>query len=289
MGQTEKIKGYFRRLAENGYGHVSLQRVSPVTGGSINSCVRLETDKGWFFLKENDAQKFPGMFAAEAKGLQLLAGTKTFVVPHVIAQWEERDSSFLLMEWMEHSRSGNSYEAGTQLAKLHRHTEKFFGLGHDNYIGSLPQSNKKHSSWEDFFSLERILPQVKLARDSGKTDKTISAQAENFCARIAEIFPPGQPSLLHGDLWSGNFFFTGKGPAVFDPAVYYGHREMDLAMTKLFGGFDADFYAGYANEFPPEKNHAQRADYCNLYPLLVHVNLFGGGYLYDVKSILKNF
>lgn len=278
-------------LAATGRANIRLLHASPVSGGSINRCYRLETSAGIFFLKENEAEKFPGMFEAEQKGLELLAQNHAFTVPAVYAQLISGNHSLLLLEWLEKSSPGKSswFDAGTCLAKLHRATADAFGLDHDNYIGSLPQSNHRHASWADFFALERILPQVKRARDNGAIDAGISTRAERFCARMEEIFPKETPSLLHGDLWSGNFFFAQNGPAVFDPAVYYGHREMDLAMTKLFGGFDPDFYSGYENEFAPEKKWRQRVDFCNLYPLLVHVNLFGGGYLYDVKSILSSF
>lgn len=260
-----------------------------VNGGSINSCFKVTTARGIFFLKENDAHKFPGMFEAEAKGLQLLRSTNTFYVPEVISLENEKGISRLFLPWLERKNTGDWHEAGKMLAKLHKNTAGFFGLDHSNYTGSLPQPNALKNSWAEFFASERILSQLKLAYESRKIDAALLKQGENFCAEIQNIFPEEKPALLHGDLWSGNFFFSTKGPAVFDPAVYYGHREMDLAMTKLFGGFDAGFYEGYELEFPLEKSWKQRIDLCNLYPLLVHVNLFGGSYVNDVKEILKNF
>jgi fructosamine-3-kinase len=195
----------------------------------------------------------------------------------------------LLLEFLEREGSQDWNLAGTLLARLHRNTAREFGLDHNNYIGSLSQSNTFHPTWSEFFAMERILPQIKMARDAGAVDRTLASAAERFCSKLNEIFPDEKPALLHGDLWSGNFFFSTKGPSIFDPAVYYGHREMDLAMTKLFGGFDDDFYSGYENEFPLEKNWRARTDLCNLYPLLVHVNLFGGGYVRDVVAILTSF
>jgi protein-ribulosamine 3-kinase len=281
---------------------IQLLKVVPVGGGSINRCVKLETNKGFFFLKENDAEKYPGMFRAEAKGLALLGNAGTLAVPGVYGN-AETAKDLLLLEWLERRAPGKGdwFAAGAALAKLHRHSAEQFGLDHDNYIGSLRQSNTRHRSWEDFFTLERILPQIKLARDGGRISAAVAGSAERFCAKAGEIFPQELPALLHGDLWSGNFFFSTKGPlkehnvcpsggpAVFDPAVYYGHREMDLAMTQLFGGFDADLYAGYENEFQLEKSWKQRVELCNVYPLLVHVNLFGGGYIEDVKRVLNRF
>jgi protein-ribulosamine 3-kinase len=292
MNAEAKYSSIVRRIT--GESRADVLETSAVSGGSINRCTQLKTNRGFFFLKENSAKEFPGMFEAESRGLQLLAETKTFIVPKPLGIAEENGTAFLLLSWLEKTSAHQPYEGGTTLAKLHRNHAKSFGLDHDNYIGSLKQSNRQHNSWEDFFALERILPQVKLARDSGKADAALAAQAEKFCGKIADIFPAEKPSLLHGDLWSGNFFVSaraesGEGPAVFDPAVYYGHREMDLAMTQLFGGFNADFYAGYENEFPLEKSWKKRVEYCNLYPLLVHVNLFGGGYVQDVKSLLRQF
>ncbi|TND10252.1 MAG: fructosamine kinase [Bacteroidetes bacterium] len=280
-----------RMLREKQGRPATITGITSVGGGSINRAVRLETDTGYFFLKWNDAEKFPGMFAAEARGLDLLAKTGTLVVPETIGTGETDTTAFLLLGFLEKKQAGESgwREAGAALARLHKNTQDRFGLDHDNYIGSLPQRNRMHDSWTDFFTEERILPQVKAAYDDQRIGAAQVKQAENLCARLGEIFPAEKPALLHGDLWNGNFMFSAEGPAVFDPAVYYGHREMDLAMTELFGGFDAAFYEGYDEAFPLEKNRRKRIGCCNLYPLLVHVNLFGGRYVQDVKSILAHF
>lgn len=270
---------------------VSLLQVTPVYGGSINSAAKLETNAGLFFVKWNDAAKYPGMFAAEERGLQLLRETNTLHIPEVISSGTAGTDAWLLLRYLFNTTpdAAARYEAGCALAGLHKNSATHFGLDHNNYIGSLPQQNNMHATWAAFFAEERIIPQIRMAFDKQALGKTAVKQAEQFCERIREIFPEEKPALLHGDLWSGNFMHSTNGPAVFDPAVYFGHREMDLAMSRLFGGFDADFYAGYEAEFPAEKNAAQRVDYCNLYPLLVHVNLFGGSYVQDVISILKKF
>ena len=265
-----------------------LSRIA-IGGGSINNCFQVTTTDGIYFLKESNAEKFPGMFEAEAKGLELLRSTGTFCIPRVISLEQESGKARLFLQWLERKNTGNWREAGKMLAKLHQNTSDFFGLDHPNYIGSLSQANAMRKTWAEFFASQRILPQLKLAYESRKIDAGLLKQGENFCGEIHSIFPEEKPALLHGDLWSGNFFFTANGPAVFDPAVYYGHREMDLAMTKLFSGFDEEFYEGYENEFPLEKSWRSRIDFCNLYPLLVHVNLFGGGYVQEVKAILREF
>lgn len=229
------------------------------------------------------------MFEAEEKGLNLIRELSGMKVPEVILVGTADNTSYLILEFLEQDVPCWK-DGGFILANMHSMMRgKMFGLDHNNYIGSLPQSNTQHATWQDFYSQERIFPQIKLAIDSGKLTARELQGAEIFCSRIGEIFPEEKPSLLHGDLWSGNFMFSVEGPAVVDPAVYFGHREMDLAMTRLFGGFDAEFYEGY-NEFHTlEKNWEKRVDYCNLYPLLVHVNLFGGGYADDVRRILRHF
>lgn len=291
MQPFDPLKKYQSALSSVTGQNITIHKLVPVGGGNINQCLKAETNIGFFFIKENDAEKFPGMFETEIKGLQLLSRSGSFIIPEVLHFSPEKNRSSLFLEWLEKKSPGprDWYHAGEKLAALHQNTNPAFGLDHDNYIGSLRQSNTKHDSWGSFFTLERILPQVKLARDNGRIDSMIVSRAEKFCAKTGTIFPEEKPALLHGDLWNGNFMFSEKGPAVFDPAVYYGHREMDIAMTKLFGGFDPDFYAGYSNVFGLEPDWEKRIAYCNLYPLLVHVNLFGESYLYDVKNILAAF
>jgi len=269
----------------------AIARVQYIGGGSINRTVKIEVDAVPYFVKWNDAAAFPDMFSLEVKGLNLLRGYSEFVVPDPVAGGETDEHAFLIMQFLERGKPHWS-DAGKVLARMHSYAgrkDERFGLSEDNYIGSLKQSNRFHNTWAEFFSTERILPQMKLALDQQRLSRSDLAAAENFCKRIGEIFPDEKPSLLHGDLWSGNFMFTPNGPAVFDPAVYRGHREMDIAMTRLFGGFDEIFYNAYNEEYPLEKNWKSRIDYCTLYPLLVHVNLFGGGYISDVQRILNHF
>ena len=164
-----------------------------------------------------------------------------------------------------------------------------FGLDHDNYIGSLAQSNKKHADWISFFMEERIRPQLKLAMDKKLIDEGTVKQFDKLFDHFDRLIPKEKPALLHGDLWNGNFLVSDSSrAALIDPAVYFGHREMDLAMTTLFGGFDSEFYRAYDEVFPLEKGFEKRVDIHNLYPLLVHVNLFGGGYVRQVKAVLNN-
>ncbi|HLG34943.1 MAG TPA: fructosamine kinase family protein [Bacteroidia bacterium] len=261
-------------------------------GGCINNAVKIETTSGIFFLKWNDAKKFPSMFEAEAKGLMLLKSVKAIGIPEVIATGEAGIYSFIILEFIETGKKQKNFwqDFGSSLAHVHKHTSELFGLNHDNYIGSLPQSNTEKKLWTEFFISERLEKQISLAINSGAINNSTIQQFNNLFKRLPEIIPKEKPSLLHGDLWNGNFMTGADGYArLIDPAVYYGHREMDLGMTKLFGGFSEEFYEAYDNTFPLQPGFSERIDIHNLYPLLVHVNLFGGGYLQEVKNILKRF
>jgi fructosamine-3-kinase len=259
----------------------------PILGGDINSASKIHTNSGEeYFLKWNQGTP-KGMFEAEAMGLQLLASANSgLIVPRVILSGDD----FLLMEYLQENTFGNSYVFGAQLAELHRKSNELFGLDSSNYIGRLPQSNSYHHEWLEFFMRERLEPQVKMAVDAGKMDRKFLRIFNRTMNYTYVIFPKEPPSLLHGDLWGGNFMFTNKGKAaIYDPAVYFGHREMDLAMTRLFGGFSEEFYQGYNDMYPLEKGYEERFKLCNLYPILVHANLFGGNYIQQANQLLKQF
>lgn len=263
-----------------------------VGGGCINSGGRLSTNHGDYFLKWNDAQRFPEMFKKEALGLTLLQNANTLGVPNVVCVGETALTQFLILDFIESGRPEKVYwrELGRGLANLHKNLSSTFGLDHDNYIGSLIQSNSQTDNWIDFFIQSRISPQLKLAIDKGKLEANLVKKFETLFSNLPSLLPVEKPSLLHGDLWNGNIMCNDVGrPFIIDPAVYYGHREMDLAFTYLFGGFDSGFYHSYSEVFPLEPGFDKRVDIYNLYPLLVHVNLFGGGYANQAISILNRF
>lgn len=263
-----------------------------IGGGSINDACKLQYGNSHFFVKWNDAGRYPGMFETEAKGLHLLKQSDALYIPEVIATAKSNETSFILMEYIEQGRGDRHFWEvfGTRLAKMHRHTADSFGLDHDNYIGSLPQYNAQKAGWPDFFTEQRLEPQLKMARDTGLADRSLSRSFQQLYNKMGDLFPTEPPALLHGDLWSGNYLCNSEKQAVLiDPAVYYGHREMDLGMSQLFGGFDAAFYTAYDAAWPLEKGWQQRLHLCNLYPLMVHVNLFGSGYLGQVKRILRHY
>jgi fructosamine-3-kinase len=261
-------------------------------GGCINDCFVLKTSAGSYFLKRNDAKRYPKMFETEAAGLQLLTGAVDGIAPKVIARAEHGHDQYLILEYINAGPSQKEFwpDVARKLAALHRTSNDFFGLDHDNYIGSLPQSNKNHDDWNSFFILERLEPQVKMAVDARKLPSSIHRSLEKLFSKLPDIFPAEKPSLLHGDLWSGNYMTGANGLVkLIDPAVYFGFRAMDLAMSKLFGGFDSSLYRLYHEFFPLENGFEKRVDICNLYPLLVHVNLFGGHYANEVTAIVSRF
>lgn len=277
-----------RELQEN------IQSVRNVSGGSINqaACVELSST-GPCFLKWNRTAD-PDMFRKEVHGLRLLAEAKSGLrIPSVILQGTTGDQTgFLMLEFISEgsSQSHSDQDFGERLAKLHSVHHKRYGLDENNFIGRLPQSNSWHDTWIDFFVDERIAPQLQMALDSGKLGRNTSKAFDRLFMKLPEIFPKEKPSLLHGDLWGGNYFYDQKGDAViYDPAVYYGHREIELAFTRLFGGFSSAFYTAYENIHALHPGFEKRKDIYNLYPLLVHTNLFGGSYARQVEGIIRQF
>ena len=279
-------------LSEKFCKPVFVESVHSIGGGCINETAKVKTSAGIFFAKWNDAKKYPGMLETEANGLRLLKGAAAISVPEVITPKTIGNTQYLILEYIDSAVKQKNFwiDFGKSLAKLHKNTSEKFGLDHDNYIGSLPQSNCQHLKWSEFFVLERLEPQIRLARNNKRIGNSILRQFGKLFSQLEKIFPEEKPSLLHGDLWIGNYMIGNKGkPFIIDPAVYFGHREIDLGMTKLFGGFSSEFYESYHEQFPLEKDWQKRTDICNLYPLMVHVNLFGGSYSSQIESTLRRF
>ena len=278
-------------IKQLGFSSNDILNIEAILGGSINRTYCLITEEKKFFIKLNNSTTYPELFEKEQKGLLLLRNSNCglfFPNPLYVGQIGEK--TFFLMDYIDSSNPNQNFwsDFGHGLARLHRNSQPNFGLDHDNYIGSLIQLNNKKEKWTDFFVVERLMVQEKLAVDQGLLDKQTQINLEKLYAKVDQLFPDEPPALLHGDLWSGNFMASGEGnPCIFDPAVYYGHREMDIAMTHLFGGFAPKFYDAYQEVYPLENNWEQRIELCNLYPLLVHVNLFGSSYALRVKNILR--
>lgn len=252
-----------------------------VSGGSINSCSRFESARGLLFVKHGDAASLE-MFQAEADGLAELSRARAVRVPDVLAVGKHDGIAFLALEWIDMRSASASSETklGELLAAQHRVTQEKFGWHRDNTIGSTPQANRATDDWVEFLREQRLRPQLELASSNGASADLIDS-GQRLCERLEHFFigHRPQPSLLHGDLWGGNWGVDANGrPVLFDPAVYFGDREADLAMTRLFGGFGAPFYAAYQSAWPLEGGVAARITLYNLYHVLNHFNLFGGGY-----------
>ena len=255
--------------------------VRPVSGGDIHQAARAELPDGPVFIKFNQ-RPTPGMFQAEAEGLRALREAAVGVqVPEVRGLGE----GWLALEWIEQGRGGGA-ALGAGLAGIHRHTSPHFGWTGDNWIGSLPQPNGWTESLPAFFATHRILAQ---AGGSGVPSR-LRAALERLCSRLPSLLPDEPPALLHGDLWGGNWMADHSGtPCVYDPAVHFGCREAELAFTRLFGGFPPAFYDAYTEAWPLQPGFEERVDLWNVYPLLVHANLFGGGYASSVERIVRRY
>ena len=270
-----------------------ISKVNTVSGGDISKAYCVHTSTQRFFLKVNESAIASKMFLAEKKGLENINLAKIIKAPEVIRCGQHESNSYLLLEFIE-SKNPTSKEfetLGHQLADLHTFsTGDSFGWEQDNYIGNLPQSNKNHKDWTLFYVHERLLPQLKMAKEKGLLNSIEIPSESNLVQGCRQFFPKVKPALLHGDLWSGNYLISHQGiPYLIDPALYFGHHEVDMAMTQLFGGFSSSFYTAYAEQIPAETLQNERRDIYQLYYLLVHLNLFGRTYYPSVKQLLKTY
>lgn len=278
----------FQALGEE----LEVQGIQMQSGGDINMAVGVQTAKGNFFVKWNEGD-YEQMFETEAAGLQLLHQCESLVVPEVFGTGKVDDKAFLVLEFLENRFEDFVYweKLGEGLAQLHLIKSQSHGLDHNNYIGSLNQKNDQAKSWVEFFTENRLNVQLGLAIYNEEVEKDFVRDFKRFLAKLPQIMPESDASLLHGDLWSGNAMSTVRGPAIYDPAVYFGAREMDLAMTQLFGGFNQRFYEAYDSNYPLSDDFDSLVEIYNLYPLMVHVNLFGAnaGYLGTVWRTIKRY
>ncbi len=265
---------------------------SPVGGGS-NHAARVELADGRVAFVKHHPQAPPGAFASEAAGLRWLGEPRALRVPEVLGVGEEPEARFLALEWVGSgpAPAGAAERFGRGLARLHRAGADAFGWHADNVIGPLPQANGPCDTWPEFLAERRLLPMARLAHARGGLGAAGLAAAEALAVRLPDLCgPPEPPARLHGDLWGGNAILGAVGgPALIDPAVYGGHREMDLAMMRLFGGFPAAAFDAYAEEFPLAPGHEDRVELCQLHPLLVHAALFGGGYGASAERIARRY
>jgi len=257
-----------------------------IGGGSIADAWRIDADGGPLFLKTGAATH---PFDAEAQALEEIAATRTVRVPRPIASGVTAAQGFLVLEWIDLHESGDWAAAGATVAALHATTREAYGWHRDNTIGATPQFNAWTPDWAAFYRERRLRPQFRFARERGL--HALAALEDAACrasdALLAGEAPPA--SLLHGDLWRGNLAFDAAGRAVlFDPATYYGDAETDLAMARLFGGFPASFFAAYDAARPPRPGRGERLKLYQLYHVLNHANLFGGGYVAQARGIIDS-
>ena len=264
-------------------------QLSSIGGGCINTAYKLQTRNSALFIKLNQVSLID-MFKAEAQGLQELGHFKCVRVPEVICFGQAGDHSYLAMEYIELGslRGQSSQQLGQQLAQLHQHQQAYFGWSIDNTIGSTPQHNDREHDWLTFWQQQRLDKQLTFAAKNG-AGGSIQKKGQKLLDNVALFFEgyTPTPSLLHGDLWGGNAAADKQGnPVIFDPACYYGDRETDIAMTELFGGFNADFYTAYQAGYPLDPGYKVRKTLYNLYHILNHFNLFGGSYRNQAESMM---
>ncbi|MDC8003346.1 fructosamine kinase family protein [Aureisphaera galaxeae] len=261
---------------------------SPLVGGDINEVLLLSTPNDKFVLKRNANSNLIGLFEKEAKGLKLLAQSNSFRTPKVIHEGAFQGMAFLLLEYVPSGSATPSFwESFAQnLVSLHRSTNSKFGLDHNNYIGSLAQHNHWCETSSEFYVTQRLAPQLKMAQEKGYVFPSL----DRFFKNIADIIPKEPASLIHGDLWNGNFLIdVTNRPVLIDPAVAYAPREMDLAMMQLFGGFPRKVFEIYDEAFPLPLEWESRISLWQLYYILVHLNLFGSGYLSQTQEIISRY
>jgi fructosamine-3-kinase len=267
-------------------------QVQTVAGGDISKAYKIQYRNSSFFLKVNDADAYPFMFQREADGLASLRKYSNCIVPEVIKTGVADHQQYLLLQWIERGVAAKDYYSslGKSLAAMHLQPQEQVGWAVDNYIGSLRQQNTFTNDWCSFYAHYRIAPLVEQLVAAGLFTNEQQEHAERLYTKLKQYFPNEKPAFLHGDLWGGNHFPNENGlPVVIDPAVYCGHREMDIGMTALFGGFDRSFYEAYHYYYPLESGWQQRLQLTQLYPLLVHAVLFGGHYVSQSASILATF
>lgn len=289
---SELLKIVATQLAEHLRTVVEYRSHKSIPGGDINQTFILETSTSeQFFVKINRAELLD-MFLAEFAALDEIKNSNTLLTPSPILAGRAGNNAFLAMEFIEMgggSSAASEEELGHNLAQMHKVTQPKFGWDRDNTIGSTKQINQQESSWGVFWREHRIAPQLQWATQKGAAT-SMTQKGGRLLLQIEQILENHNisPSLLHGDLWGGNWSTTNSGePIIYDPALYYGDREADLAMTELFGGFSNRFYEAYNESWPLDPGYSSRKDLYNLYHILNHFNLFGGGYGRQAEGLIE--
>ena len=261
-----------------------------ISGGDISKAYKLTSEDQKWFVKLN-SNKFEEVFRIESDALQYLNSKSSLLIPKVVALDSHQDVSYLILEYIDPVLPSKEFwiKLGSGLAELHRNVSANYGWHSENFIGSIRQSNVRSDSWSEFYSTNRLKPLFDKGLKSGIFNKNDERLYLSFIRKLADMVPNERPALCHGDLWNGNFLSGLNGPYLIDPSTSYMHREMDIAMSKLFGGFEYSFYESYNNSFPLEPGFEERMDIYQLYYILVHAILFGGNYILSTKQILKKY
>lgn len=287
MNASGELLAALEAAVSDAAGAFRLERATPAAGGCIHRTFVLEGGGRRYFAKINDRSQFDG-FAAEVDGLGALAAAGARV-PAPLCRGQAEGEAFVVLEYLELRGNGDNAALGRSLAAVHSFRGESYGWRRDNYIGRTPQLNRRSPSWSEFWRDARLAPQLDLAEKNG-LGNGLSRKGDRLVAALPQLLAghAPAPSLLHGDLWRGNAGFLENGaPVLFDPAVYFGDREADLAMTELFGGFPQDFYSAYAEAAPLDQAYAARKTLYNLYHVLNHANLFGGGYAAQAERMIE--
>lgn len=266
----------------------SIKKIEALSGGDINEVYLLKTSSQNYVVKVNEVNVFPAMFKKEFNGLEALRKTHTIDIPEVLEFGDFQEYTYLLLAYKESGKASRTFWEvfGQQMATLHENSQKYFGFKEDNYLGSLRQYNQQEDTASAFFIHQRLMPQFELACENGYEFK----QLDTLYKKVEQLIPKEKPSLIHGDLWAGNYLINAQDqPCLIDPAVSYAPREMDLAMMRLFGGFNDRLFLAYHEAFPLQEDWKERIKLWQLYYILAHVNLFGGNYYTSAKAIIKKY
>ncbi|WP_115461445.1 fructosamine kinase family protein [Winogradskyella aurantiaca] len=272
----------------------SITRITPVSGGDISSAYQISLHNSQeYFVKCNSKSTALEMFQKEQQGLELIAETKSIAVPNVKSIYHDNQISAIIMDFIpsKNTDSMDMTALGKELAQMHQSSDSQYGLNTANFIGSLKQLNNQTSNWVSFYVQQRLQPQLSMATSLGLLKPSEIPSLNLMNNRINDVIVVNKPSLLHGDLWGGNYLIQCDGkPYLIDPAVYYGDKFVDIAMSQLFGGFTKDFYDSYFYWTPKVEQLEERIELYQLYYLLVHLNMFGRSYYPAVKrSLIKYF
>ncbi len=266
--------------------------VSSVGGGDISDAYKIITSSNSYFVKTGEKKNALKMYRTELEGLKHLTDKAHIKVPKAVKATEDGQRAFLILEWVEAGtyNTNTPQKIAKALVQLHAVKEKFFGLDYNNFVGYLDQINDKNDDWLSFYYQNRIEYQLKMAIDVGRLDFSTMRKVDKMFRLIEQEHPDVEPCLLHGDLWNGNVMIgQGGEPYFIDPAIYYGYREMDYAMMRLFGGFDQAIFDYIDDKMPLDKGYEDRLRFYQLYYVLVHVNIFGGSYSHSVKEIISYY